>query len=147
MVQSRKKFATRRFARSLIAIAPRHGLDFLPIKMFAGEALDSEVTRQEMQTKVDSVWGAGRFAGRTLKLPPVDRLVHGKLIDLEGNPHANVKVVIETVFQSGHGSAGSGIRRGLGSTGESSEKRKVLAMGHNSERTSTAVNTTVRHRS
>ena len=80
----------------LIAKAPGHGCDWLPLAAFEKNPATSP-QRDEMQQRIDQVLGRGRFASRALKLPPDAGPVRGRLIDLEGRPLADVSVSIETI--------------------------------------------------
>jgi beta-lactamase regulating signal transducer with metallopeptidase domain/protocatechuate 3,4-dioxygenase beta subunit len=82
----------------LVATADRFGLDWLPLDVFEDDAAPSEkwVT---LQARIDQSLGAGRFAGRTLKLRTEVRPIRGRLVDLDGHPLPNVRVLVEELSQ------------------------------------------------
>ena len=83
---------------TLIAAAPNHGLDWLPLKVFETPLAASSKT-EVLFRQIDKALGAGRAAGRTLKLPSETQPIRGRLVDTEGRPLANVNVLIESLSQ------------------------------------------------
>ncbi len=81
---------------AIVAKAPGHGLDWLPLVIFEQDAVSSE-ERIELQRKIDKALGEGRFAGRTLNLPQEAGPVRGRLVDLEGRPLKGVAVSVESI--------------------------------------------------
>jgi beta-lactamase regulating signal transducer with metallopeptidase domain len=79
---------------AIIAKAPGHGLDWLPLVVFEQDAVSSE-ERIKLQQTIDKAVGAGRFAARTLRLPREAGPVRGRLVDLEGRPLKGVAVMLE----------------------------------------------------
>ncbi|HEV3342227.1 MAG TPA: M56 family metallopeptidase [Pirellulales bacterium] len=79
---------------AIIAKAPGHGLDWLPLVVFEEDAVSSE-ERIKLQQTIDKAVGAERFAARTLKLPQEAGPVRGRLVDLEGRPLKGVEVMLE----------------------------------------------------
>ncbi|MFO1092781.1 MAG: carboxypeptidase-like regulatory domain-containing protein [Planctomycetaceae bacterium] len=83
---------------SLLAVAPGHGFDWMPLGVFQdGGAQDSE--RDEMKAHLLKAVGKDRLESRLLVLRRADRPVRGQLFDLEGRPLANVAVRVEAVSQ------------------------------------------------
>jgi beta-lactamase regulating signal transducer with metallopeptidase domain len=81
---------------TVVAKAPGHGCDWLPLVVFERDPVSSE-ERIELEQKVDGRLGAGRFASRTLKLPQEAGPVRGRLVDLEGRPLKGVAVSVESI--------------------------------------------------
>lgn len=87
--------AWRQFA-ALVAKAPGHGCDWLPLQVFEENPTSSE-KRSTLERNIDEFLGRGRFASRTLKLPRQAGPVRGRLIDLEGRPLKGVAVSVEQI--------------------------------------------------
>ena len=81
---------------TLVAKAPHHGFDWLPLAVFESSPVASE-ERAELERNVDEHVGTGRFAGRTLMLPREAGPVRGRLLDLEGRPLNGVAVSVESI--------------------------------------------------
>lgn len=81
---------------TLVAKAPGHGCDWLPLTVFEQDPVSSEA-RVKLQQQIDESLGSGRFASRTLKLPPEAGPVRGRLVDLEGRPLKGVAVLVEQI--------------------------------------------------
>jgi protocatechuate 3,4-dioxygenase beta subunit len=88
--------ATWTHSLQVTAKAAGYGCYGLPLAAFEENPVAS-AKRDELQQWLDKRLGAGRFAGRTLKLPPEAGPVRGRLLDLEGRALANVMVSIEDI--------------------------------------------------
>ena len=84
------------FRSQLTAKAAGHGIDWLPLAVFAKNSPLS-ATRVRLQQNVDKLFGPGRFASQTLELPQQAGPVRGRLLDLEGRPLAGVVVRVENI--------------------------------------------------
>ncbi|MEX0585338.1 MAG: hypothetical protein WD176_01750, partial [Pirellulales bacterium] len=82
----------------LIAVAPAHGVDWLPRGVFEDDPVLTS-GRDEMIAHLTSTIGAERLESRSLRLQPASRPVRGQLVDLEGRPRPNVVVRVESVMQ------------------------------------------------
>ena len=78
----------------LVAKSPVSGFDGMPLVMFEKKP-EFSTQRDQMQQRVDRVAGVGRFASRTLRLPPTTSPVQGRLVDLEGRPVGGVKISVD----------------------------------------------------
>ena len=84
------------YRSQLTAKAAGHGLDWLPLAVFERKPASSP-NRARLQRNVDKLFGIGRFASQTLKLPRDAGPVRGRLLDLEGRPLAGVVVRVERI--------------------------------------------------
>jgi beta-lactamase regulating signal transducer with metallopeptidase domain/protocatechuate 3,4-dioxygenase beta subunit len=81
---------------AIVAKAPGHGLDWLPLIVFEEDAVSSQ-ERIQLQQGVDERLGPGRFASRTLNLPREAGPTRGRLVDLQGRPLKGVAVMLERI--------------------------------------------------
>ncbi len=84
------------YRSQLTAKAAGHGFDWLPLAVFEKNTASSPI-RARLQRNVDKLFGPGRFASQTLKLPQEAGPVRGRLLDLEGRPLAGVVVRVERI--------------------------------------------------
>ena len=89
-IQRRRRYAIA----NLCATTKGYGLDWMPLETFENNPSPSEV-RNLQRTRIDKALGDGRFDSRNLVLPMAAQPITGKLVDLQGNPLPNVKVLIE----------------------------------------------------
>lgn len=80
---------------SIVAQAQDHGLAGLPMLVFADGVPLSEM--EGLQNQVDETFGEGYFKKRTIRLPQLSRVAKGRLLDLQGEPIANVSVTLEAI--------------------------------------------------
>lgn len=93
-IRSRPRFAQTQ----LVATAQGYGLGWMLLEVFEDDPTPSK-QRKLLQSRIDEALGDGRFASRSLELRPESQPVRGQLVDLEGNPLPNVKVLAESLSQ------------------------------------------------
>lgn len=112
----------------LIASAPRFGCDGQPIVMFEATLSDASL-RDASSSYIDRVYGAGRFAGRTLVLPPLAEPIQGRLVDLEGKPLADVQVVVRDLRNVDMAMLQQGFEKGASQLTSQASVGRYISMG------------------
>ncbi|MEM6692418.1 MAG: M56 family metallopeptidase, partial [Planctomycetota bacterium] len=86
----------RHAVAQLVATKDQYGLAWMRLEMFERTTKSNE-DRELLRSRIDEVFGVGRFDARSLVLRPESEPVVGRLIDLEGNPVSGVKVSVESI--------------------------------------------------
>jgi hypothetical protein len=113
---------------TLVAKAPGHGCDWLPLQVFEQDP-DSSDKRLTLERKIDELLGQGRFASRTLKLPREAGPVRGRLVDLEGRPLKGVAVSVEQIQFADLAALREGFETGSRDMVDKSLRARTLPLG------------------
>lgn len=80
---------------SIIAQADGYGLSGFPMAAFADGLPPSDI--EGLRNQVNEAFGEGSFEQRTIRVPALSNVIKGRVLDLQGDPIANVSVTLEEI--------------------------------------------------